>query len=240
MTVDDIQFNDIRKRGMMSNVDKRRTLIQSLKRRSLSGSALSGDGMINSEDLRFKTWEEIQKPQSSAVVLAMMDTSGSMSTFEKYISRSFFFWMVRFLRNKYENVKIRFLSHHTEAQEVNEEAFFTKGESGGTRCSSVYELALRLVEQDHPAQLYNIYAFHFSDGDNLDSDNALTIKLATELADRTNLFGYGEIRQYQYHGKQLWDAMSAVRHPAFITSVLREKGDVHRTLKAFFGDSMVT
>jgi hypothetical protein len=32
--------------------------------------------------------------------------------------------------------------------------------------------------------------------------------------------------------------MSAVQHPAFITSVLREKGDVHRTLKAFFGDSM--
>ena len=49
----------------------------------------------------------------------MMDVSGSMGEFEKYIARSFYFWMVRFLRTKYNNVKIVFISHHTEAKEVD-------------------------------------------------------------------------------------------------------------------------
>lgn len=238
LTVEDIRYNDVRKKGMISNVDKRRTLIESMKRRSLSGEPYVSLGSIQNEDLRFKTWEEIHKPQSSAVVLAMMDTSGSMGSFEKYISRSFFFWMTRFLRTKYENVNIRFLAHHTEAKEVNEEAFFTKGESGGTKCSSVYELALRMVEQEYPAAQYNVYAFHFSDGDNLDSDNAQAVKLSMELLERINLLGYGEIRQHQGYDRRLWEAMSSIKHDSFISSLLREKSDVYQTLKKFFGESM--
>ncbi len=57
----------------------------------------------------------------------MMDTSGSMGRFEKYMARSFFFWMTRFLRTKYETVEIEFIAHHTEAKVVSEEDFFFKG-----------------------------------------------------------------------------------------------------------------
>ena len=54
----------------------------------------------------------------------MMDTSGSMGIWEKYMARSFFFWMTRFLRTKYETVEIEFIAHHTEAKVVSEEDFF--------------------------------------------------------------------------------------------------------------------
>ena len=74
-----------------------------------------------------------------------MLSHNSMGEFEKYIARSFYFWMVRFLRTKYNNVKIVFISHHTEAKEVTEEEFFTHGESGGTQVSSAYELALQII-----------------------------------------------------------------------------------------------
>ena len=47
--------------------------------------------------------------------------------------------MTRFLRTKYETVDIEFIAHHTEAKVVPEEEFFSKGESGGTICSSVYK-----------------------------------------------------------------------------------------------------
>ena len=47
--------------------------------------------------------------------------------------------MTRFLRTKYETVDIEFIAHHTEAKVVTEEEFFSKGESGGTICSSVYK-----------------------------------------------------------------------------------------------------
>ncbi|MCA0758734.1 sporulation protein YhbH [Paenibacillus sp. N4] len=258
LTVDDIRFNDIRRKGMMGNIDKRRTLMEAMKRRALSGPGGAGPSdaaaaygqparyegesehpypsLITNEDLRFKTWEDIRKPQSAALVLAMMDTSGSMGTFEKYLARSFYFWMVRFLRTKYEQVQVCFLAHDTEAKQVDEQAFFTKGESGGTRCSSVYRLALELLETQYPSQYYNAYAFHFSDGDNLDSDNIVTTNLVRGLLDKVNMLGYGEIRR-QGHGGRLWDAMSAVPHEAFIRSVLREKGDVYRTLKDFFGEA---
>ena len=94
------------------------------------------NGSIKKEDLRFKSWEEEVKYESNAVVIAMMDVSGSMGEFKKYIARSFYFWMVRFLHTKYDNVKIVLISHHTEAKEVTEEQFFTQGESGGTVVTS--------------------------------------------------------------------------------------------------------
>ncbi|MDF2921435.1 MAG: stress response protein [Paenibacillaceae bacterium] len=289
LSVEDIRFNDIRRKGMMGNIDKRRTLMESLKRRSLAGGGYPGDGhsedghsgnghsgggysrgghsgggysgdghsggrsgdssslgnaaggsagagLIRNEDMRFKTWEEVRKPQSSAVVFAMMDTSGSMGSFEKYIARSFYFWMVRFLRTKYEQVDVCFLAHDTEAKQVAEEAFFSRGESGGTRCSSVYQLALELLDRRYPASLYNAYAFHFTDGDNMDSDNELSTQLVKKLLERTNLLGYGEIRRYM-RTSRLWDAFSHIRHDAFTLAVLQEKGDVHATLKRFFGET---
>ena len=76
--------------------------------------------------------------------------------------------MVR-LRTKYDNVDIVFISHHTEAKEVTEEQFFTQGESGGT--VSAYQLALDVIKQRYRPSDWNIYPFHFSDGDNYYSDN---------------------------------------------------------------------
>ena len=116
--------------------------------------------------------------------------------FEKYIARSFSFGWSVFLRTKYEQVEIAFIAHHTEAKEVTEEAFFTKGESGGTICSSAYRYALKIIDNRYPPHRYNIYPFHFSDGDNLTSDNERCVRLVKELIERCNLFGYCEVNQY--------------------------------------------
>jgi sporulation protein YhbH len=231
-TVDDIRFNDVRKKGLMGNIDKRRTIMEAIKRNSLKGK--KGKINISIDDLRFKTWEDIVKPHSNAVVIAMMDTSGSMGMFEKYIARSFFFWMVRFLRTKYQNVEIAFISHHTEAKEVSEEEFFTKGESGGTICSSAYRKALEIIDSRFPPHRYNIYPFHFSDGDNLSSDNERCVQLVNELMKRSNLFGYGEVNQYNRHST-LMTAYRHIQDPRFLHFVIREKSQVYDALKHFFG-----
>lgn len=194
LEITDVQFRDVRKKGLQSNIDKKRTILETLKRNASAG--VPGFHHITPEDLRYKTWEDVQAPHSQAVVLAMMDTSGSMGTFEKYIARTFFFWMVRFLRTKYERVDIQFIAHHTEARVVTEHEFFTKGESGGTICSSAYQTALDLIKDRYSPSLYNIYPVHFSDGDNLSSDNERCVKLVHELMEVCNVFGYGEINQY--------------------------------------------
>ncbi|GAW91262.1 sporulation protein YhbH [Calderihabitans maritimus] len=228
------RFNDIRKKGLMSNIDRKRTLLENLKRNAIRGRP--GIYNITPEDLRFKTWEVTPRYESNAVVLAMMDTSGSMGTYEKYMARSFFFWMVRFLRTKYKQVEIVFLAHHTQAKEVTEEEFFTKGESGGTKCSSVYELALNIIHDRYPPQDYNLYPFHFSDGDNLPSDNERCITLVRKLLTLCNLFGYCEIVNPYYRSSTLMSVYKRIEDPKFVKVTVKEKSDVYTALRIFFSD----
>jgi sporulation protein YhbH len=230
-TVEKIEFNDIRKTGLMGNIDKKKTMLTAFKRNALKGEPRFHP--IIPEDLKFRTWNEVQKPHSKAVVLAMMDTSGSMGIWEKFMARSFFFWMTRFLRTKYETVEIEFIAHHTEARVVTEEEFFSKGESGGTICSSAYRKSLELIEEKYQPSRYNIYPFHFSDGDNLTSDNARCIKLVKEIMAVSNMFGYGEVNQYSRHST-LMSAYKNIKDEKFRYFILKQKEDVFHAMKSFF------
>ena len=227
----EVRFTDVRRKGIMSNIDKKRTILENLRRNSREGHPeIHG---ISPDDLRFKTWEEIVKPHNNAVILAMMDTSGSMGSFEKYCARSFFFWMSRFLRKQYEKVEIVFIAHHTEAKEVTEEEFFTRGESGGTICSSAYVKALEIIDSRYPPSQYNIYPFHFSDGDNLTSDNERCVRLIQEMLKKSNIFGYGEVNQYN-RSSTLMSAYKHLEHQQILYYVIKEKAEIYSALKTFF------
>jgi hypothetical protein len=225
-------FTDVRKKGIWSNIDRKRTLLTLLRRNALKGNP--GFNGIRPEDLRFRTWNVRRAPETGAAVIAMMDTSGSMGPFEKFVGRSFFFWMVRFLKANYQNVETVFLAHHTEARETTEEEFFRRGESGGTRCSSVYRLALDVISQRFLPHDFNVYAFHFSDGDNLTSDNELCVELVQKLLQVTNMVGYGEIEGPYYYTSTLRNAFRVIDHPRFVMVTLRDKTDVYKSLKTFF------
>lgn len=226
-----IEFNDIRKKGLMGNIDKKRTIMTAIKRNAMEGNA--GINPIHNDDLRFKTWNEVLKPDSKAVVLAMMDTSASMGKFEKYLARSFFFWMTKFLRTKYETVDIEFIAHHTEAKVVSEEDFFTKGESGGTICSSAYQKALELINEKYSPIRYNIYPVHFSDGENMSNDNERCIRLVNELMGLSRMFGYGEVNAHNRYST-LMSAYKQITDPKFRHYTLKEKNDVYHALKGIF------
>ena len=162
----------------------------------------------------------------------------SMGEFEKYIARSFYFWMVRFLRTKYANVEIVFISHHTEAREVTEEEFFHKGESGGTQVSSAYKLALEIMQTRYPPEDWNIYPFHFSDGDNLPWDNDVCVKMVREMLTKCNLFGYGEIREgYRGSSSTLMSAFNKIEDPKFVSVTISDKSAVYPALQRFFSKS---
>lgn len=224
-------FNDIRKKGIMSNLDKKRTILENIRRNAQAGCP--GIHHITADDFRYKTWTEMITRQSNAVIIAMMDTSGSMGTFEKYCARSFFFWMARFLRQQYEQVNIVFIAHHTEAKEVTEEAFFSRGESGGTICSSAYLKALEIMDTRYSPDKHNIYLFHFSDGDNLMSDNEYCLELIPKLLLNCNLFGYSEVNQYN-RNSTLMSAYQKITAPNFLHYIIKEKCEVYTALKHFF------
>ena len=93
-------------------------------------SSGAGRLYLDTSDLRYRTIVEDTEYQSNAVVIAMMDVSGSMGTMKKYLARSFYFWMTSFLRVIYKRVEIRFIAHTTEARLVDEYEFLHRGESG--------------------------------------------------------------------------------------------------------------
>lgn len=237
-----------RKAGIRIRLDKKRTAKARIKRRLAVQRGEDGEGAgelddeeerfpFHSDDMIFRYLKEDVRPDSNAVVVCIMDTSGSMDTMKKYLARSFFFLLHSFVETKYENVEIVFVAHHAEAREVTEEEFFSKGESGGTCISSGYNKALEIIwARYHPA-LWNVYAFHCSDGDNFETDNLVTLKAARDLCEVCNLFGYGEIKpgaSVAYESSML-SQFSGLRKEAnnFHTVLMRDKNDIWPMFKEF-------
>ncbi len=196
------RFTDVRRTGSLANLDKRRTLLANLKRHAARG--VPAVGRFCDADLRFKVWDVHEEHQAQAAVYMLMDVSGSMTTSKKYIAKSFFFWMVRFLQLKYQQVDMVFIAHDTEAQIVPEQDFFALSQGGGTRCSSAYRLALAHLQRHHPSDRWNTYLFHFSDGDNLPDDNAVCTGLVQTLLTHCSMVGYGEIRDREDASAYAW------------------------------------
>lgn len=237
------RYTDVRRRGSLANLDKRRTLLANLKRHAARGVPEVGD--FQDDDLRFKVWDEQAERQANAAVYMLMDRSGSMTTSKKYVAKSFFFWMVRFLRLKYQHVETVFIAHDAEAQVVPEQDFFALTNSGGTVCSSAYQVALDHLQQHHPASRWNIYLFHFSDGDNLPHDNAVCKTLVQELLVHCTMVGYGEIRyqddasfygwmrQQPFALSSLQHALQEVNHPRLLTVTITHKDELYQVLQTF-------
>ena len=230
-----------RKAGIRIRLDKKRTVKSRIKRR-LASTGQAGDPAdeeqrfpFRKEDLIYRHLVEDVRPESNAAVLCIMDTSGSMDTLKKYLARSFFFLLYQFVSTKYRNVEIVFIAHHTEGKEVTEEEFFYKGESGGTFISSGYNKALEVIQARYHPSLWNLYAFHCSDGDNFDSDNPAALKAAQELCELCNLFGYGEIKPLgsRYYESSMLNIFRRLEAENFQTVLIERKEDIWPSFKTF-------
>ena len=196
---------------------------------------------FHQDDLRYKHIEVDTREESNAAVICIMDTSGSIDTMKKYLARSFFFLLYQFISTRYRNVEIVFIAHHTEASEVTEEEFFHKGESGGTFISSGYLKALEIIHERYHPSLWNVYAFHCSDGDNFDSDNPTALKAGEELAEICNLFGYGEIKPLgsRYYESSMLNVFRRIQAPNFHTVLIERKEDIWPSFKAFLAKDRI-
>lgn len=232
-----------RRAGVRVHMDKKRTAISRIRRKVATQRVTAAMETAPSErrfpfhrdDIRYRRLQQDLRPQSNAVVICIMDTSGSMDTMKKYLARSFFFLLYQFVRTKYQNVEVVFVAHHTKAREVTEEEFFHKGESGGTYISSGYNKALEIVQERYHPTLWNIYAFHCSDGDNFESDNVAALKAAEDLSEVCNLFGYGEIKPLGsgYYESSMLDILRDIEHDNFHTLLIERKEDIWPSFKAF-------
>lgn len=209
--------------------------------------------IINDESLRFKQIEEDTQICSNAVVIAMMDVSGSMTSDKKYLCRSLLFWLVNFLRKKYDHVDIRFIQHSDIAEEVDEQYFFQRSTSGGTLSHTAFDKAKEIIEHEYPKDEWNTYCVYCSDGDDFEPDHTVSsIEDVIKLG--INMMSYIEVRYAEestYYGestlipaiKNKWpfnnfngdDTKFINETEHFIISVMKDKKDVWPTLKYMLG-----
>jgi hypothetical protein len=190
---------------------------------------------FHDDDMSYFHIAPTTKETSNAVIFCIMDTSGSMGTVKKYLARSFYFLLYQFVRQKYANVEVVFIAHHTEAKEVSEDDFFHKVESGGTYISSGYKKALEIIENRYHPSLWNVYAFHCSDGDNFYSDNERALQAAEELCKVCNLFGYGEIKPSgsAYYSGSMLEVFGQITAPNFHMITIEKKEDLWEGFRSF-------
>lgn len=225
-----------KKKGIRVRLAKRKTLKNKIKRKL--GSNLSSEELesfpFHINDMVYRKTVVDVHEHSNAVIICIMDTSGSMDQMKKYLARSFYFMLYQFIQLRYQNTEIVFIAHHSEAKEVSEDDFFHRVESGGTQISSGYKKALEIIEQRFNPALWNIYAFHCSDGDNFSSDNAAAVESAKQLTEKCNLFGYGEIKtDSSYQFSSMMDEFEPIKSDNFICLQIRNKEDIWPAFKKF-------
>lgn len=213
---------DARIREMREEIDRLKTRLAALP-------------FIDTFDLRYQAFTQQPQPTSKAVMLCIMDVSGSMDQIRKNLAKRFFILLYLFLQRNYEKIDVVFIRHHTIAQEVDEEEFFYSRETGGTVVSSALNLAYDVLSQRYDSSVWNIYCAQASDGDNWDSDSAICREILSEkLMPLMRYYAYVEITPRQH--QSLWHAFREVKtlHPQFAMQQIDGADDIYPVFRELF------
>ena len=98
------RYTGIRNVGPDSLRHFKRTYKEALKRTISTGAFNPQNPLVLPvrHDMRYRTWNTVSSPQSNAVVIYMMDVSGSMGDEQKEIVRIESFWIDTWLRSQYK------------------------------------------------------------------------------------------------------------------------------------------
>jgi hypothetical protein len=231
------KYNSIRQVGPESLRHFKRTYKRALRRHISTGTYDPVDPIVVPErvDKQYRSWNEIHLPQSVAAIIYMMDVSGSMTDEQKEIVRIEAFWIDMWIKAHYRGVETAYIIHDAVAHEVDEHTFYHTRESGGTKISSAYEMAVKMIDTRYPPDEWNVYAFHFSDGDNWGDDNAKCLEiLKTRLLPKLNLLGYGQVES-PYGSGEFYEHIHALvsKHPHLITSRIPDREAILGSIKEF-------
>jgi uncharacterized sporulation protein YeaH/YhbH (DUF444 family) len=237
------RFSGIHRSGPESLRHFRRTFREALKRQIASGAYDFNNPVIIpiKDDKRYRARRTIHAPETNAVVIYVMDVSGSMGDEQKDIVRNESFWINTWLRRQYKGVVTRFIVHDAEAREVDEPTFFHTRESGGTRISSAYHLVSEIVHEECPPSEWNVYVFHFSDGDNWGGgDTQLCVKLLGErLLPAVNLFCYGQVASPYGSGAFINDLAGPFKDaPNVVLAEIANKDEIYDSIRKFLGKGL--
>ena len=157
---------------------------------------------------------------------------------QKEIVRIESFWIDTWLRSQYHGIESRYIIHDAMAKEVDRDTFFRTRESGGTMISSAYKLCAKIIEDEYPPAAWNIYPFHFSDGDNWSIDDTHTCVelLKQQILPACNLFAYGQVESPYGSGQFVKDLKEHFAADVrVVTSEIKSKDAIMDSIKEFLG-----
>jgi len=195
------------------------------------------------EDLRYRSWNEVKKPQSNAAIVYMMDVSGSMGEEQKELVRLTAFWIDTWLRRNYEGIESRYIVHDVRAAEVDKKTFFSVREDGGTRISSAFALCRDVLKRAYNPADWNVYCYHFSDGDNSsEADNKQCVSLIdNDILPVSNMFGYVQVASAYGSGnfinvlhEAFPDGRADELGPRLLTTKINDRNGIYDALRTLF------
>lgn len=233
------RYTGVSRTGPESLRHFKRTFKRALKRQISAGAYRPDEPLVVPirDDQRYRSWKTVEDPQAKAVVIYMMDVSGSMGDEQKEIVRIESFWIDTWLRSQYEGIDVRYIIHDADAREVDHDTFFRTRESGGTMISSAYKLCRDMLKAEYPVMDWNIYALHFSDGDNWGDDDQMCLSLLeADLLPNLNLFGYAQVHSPYGSGRfmeTLESRLEAVENVAL--SDIPDREAIFESIKTLLG-----
>jgi uncharacterized sporulation protein YeaH/YhbH (DUF444 family) len=169
------------------------------------------------------------------------------------MARSFYFLLYQFLRYKYDNVEVVFISHSTDAKEVNEDDFFKRSTHGGTVMSSALTLTKEIINKRYHPSSWNIYTFYSGDGENWSFDDEKTVNLFRELKEVNQMMCYAEVdpdsfphdntygilsKSFSYNQSEatnLWKKLSPIVDDSFKRVRISKAEHIWPSFKKLFG-----
>jgi sporulation protein YhbH len=235
-----IKYTGVNTTGPESLRHFKRTYKQALKRQIAMGTYDPARPIIvpTREDRRYRSYKLQELPETNAVIIYMMDVSGSMGDEQKEIVRIESFWLDTWLRHQYKGLEARYIIHDAVAREVDRDTFFHTRESGGTMISSAYKLCRDIIKADYPKSAWNIYPFHFSDGDNWSADDTRQCieMLREDILPGVNQFAYGQVESPYGSGQFIKDLREAIGDSNNVAlSEIADKDAIYASIKDFLG-----
>jgi uncharacterized sporulation protein YeaH/YhbH (DUF444 family) len=152
----------------------------------------------------------------------------------KELSKRFFILLYLFLTRHYEKIDIVFIRHHTQAQEVDEDAFFHARETGGTVVSSALVLMEEIIRARYDPSEWNIYGAQASDGDNWHHDSGRCRELlADKILPLCRYYAYVQVAEEEQNLWEEYQQLQAQR-PQFAMRKATEASQIYPVFRDLF------
>ena len=102
--------------------------------------------------------------------------------------------------------------------------------------SSAYKLCKEIIKADYPSSSWNIYPFHFSDGDNWSADDTRFCieMLRNDVLPVVNQFAYGQVESPYGSGQFIKDLREAIGDSENVAlSEIADKDAIYQSIKDF-------